>query len=117
MMIAVFSRSLPRVVGLLSCLAVVAIGLIAAAQTAPTPAATTEKKPESAAEAAKTPSKFKDFNEVTKDAEKITGLFTLYRKDQNLYAEIKPDQMNQPYLAPMAIARGLASAGNTLNFG
>ena len=93
MMIAVFSRRLPRVVGLLSFLAVAAIGLIAAAQTAPTPAATTEKKPDSATEPAKTPSKFKDFNEVTKDAEKISGLFTHSRNDQHLYAEIKPDQM------------------------
>ena len=54
---------------------------------------------------------------MTKDTEKISGLSTLYRKDQNLSAEIKPDQMNQPYLAPMAIPRGVASAGNTLNFG
>ena len=83
-MIAVFSRSWSRVVGLLSFLAVAAIGLIAAAQTAPTPAATPEKKPESAAEPAKTPAKFKDFNEVTKDAEKISSLFTHYRNDQHL---------------------------------
>ena len=45
------------------------------------------------------------------------GLFTLYQKDQHLYAEIKPDQYNQMLLAPMAIARGMASAGTPLNFG
>ncbi len=33
--------------------------------------------------------KFRDFAEVTKDAGKIDGLFTLYRKDEHLYAEIK----------------------------
>ena len=33
---------------------------------------------------------FRDFNEVTKGAEKIDGLFTLHKKDEHLYAEIKP---------------------------
>jgi hypothetical protein len=114
---ATFGRKFPSFIRLLSPLLMTMFYGVVAAQSTPTPTPTTaEKKPETA-EAAKTPNKFKDFAEVTKDAEKITGLFTLYRKDQNLYAEIKPDQMNQPYLAPMAIARGLASAGNTLNFG
>ena len=34
--------------------------------------------------------KFRDFNEVTKGSEKIDGFFTLHRKDEHLYAEIKP---------------------------
>ncbi len=61
--------------------------------------------------------KYRDFAEVTKGAEKIDGLFTLWKKDQHLYAEIKPQQFNQPLLAPMVVSRGLAMAGNTLNFG
>jgi hypothetical protein len=61
--------------------------------------------------------KFRDFAEVIKGAEKTEGLFTLYRKDEHLYAEIKTQQMDQPFLAPIAIARGMASAGNPLNFG
>jgi hypothetical protein len=65
----------------------------------------------------KPPSKFKPFAEVTKDAKKYEGLFDLYQKDEHLYAAIKPGQMDQPFLAPMAIARGLASAGTPLNFG
>ncbi|MBX6312469.1 MAG: zinc-dependent metalloprotease [Isosphaeraceae bacterium] len=87
-----------------------------------------EKKPEEA-EAAKTKAKeeapakkeeekkFRDFAELTKGAEKIEGLFTLHRKDEHLYAEIKPEQLNQPLLAPIAIARGMAMAGHPLNFG
>lgn len=63
------------------------------------------------------PKKLTDFKELTKDAETIDGLFTLHRKDQHLYAEIKPDQLGQRLLAPIAIARGMASAGNPLNFG
>jgi hypothetical protein len=61
--------------------------------------------------------KIRDFNEVTKGAEKIDGLFTLHRKDEHLYAEIKPDQLDKPLLAPINIARGMAMAGEPLNFG
>ncbi|MBI4663372.1 MAG: zinc-dependent metalloprotease [Verrucomicrobia bacterium] len=63
------------------------------------------------------PSKFRDFAEVTKDTIKYDGFFTLYRTNEILYAEIKPMQLNQPMIAPMAIARGLESAGTPLNFG
>jgi hypothetical protein len=66
---------------------------------------------------AKPPSKFKDFAEVTKDTQKFEGLFTLYRTNEVVYAEIKSSQFDQPLLAPMAIARGLAMAGQPLNFG
>ncbi len=57
---------------------------------------------------------YRDFNEVTKDTEKIEGLFTFYKKPDHLYAEIRPDQFNHPFLAPMMIARGLAGAGNPI---
>ena len=46
--------------------------------------------------------KFKDFAEVVKDAGKIDGLFTLHRKDDHLYAEIKPNQLDQPMICPIA---------------
>jgi len=114
-MSAIARQRPPKIAALVSLIAVTAIGSSGFAQTAPAPAAA-KKKSETAA-AAKTPPKFKDFNEVTKDAERISGLFTLYRTDEHLYAEIRSNQFNQPFLAPMAIARGLASAGNTLNFG
>jgi hypothetical protein len=54
---------------------------------------------------------FRDFNEVTKDATKVEGLFTLYRIGDHLYGEIRPDQFNQPFLVPVTIARGMAQAG------
>ncbi len=63
------------------------------------------------------PPKFRDFNEVVKGTEKIDGLFTLYRTNDILYAVIRSNQLEQPLLAPIAIARGLASAGTPLNFG
>jgi hypothetical protein len=57
------------------------------------------------------PNQFRDFNEVTRGAEKIDGLFTLHKIGDHLYAEIRPDQFNQTLLVPITIARGLASAG------
>jgi hypothetical protein len=55
--------------------------------------------------------KYRDFAEVIRGSEKIDGLFTLHRKDDHLYAEIKPYQFDQPLLLPVTIARGLAQAG------
>ena len=60
------------------------------------------------------PKKFGDFSELTKDSTKYDGLFTLHKKDDNLYAEIKPNQFNQPFLAPITIAKGLAQAGTPI---
>jgi len=63
------------------------------------------------------PGKYRPFADVTAGATKHDGLFTLYQKDDHLYAEIKPFQLDQPMLVPITIARGLAMAGNPLNFG
>src|SRR5262245_40235380 len=59
----------------------------------------------------------RDFNELTKGSKTYEGFITLHEKDQHLYAEIKPQQLEQPILAPMVIARGSANAGQPLNFG
>jgi hypothetical protein len=59
--------------------------------------------------------KYRDFAEVTRGAEKHEGLFTLHRKDDHLYAEIRPNQFDQAFLAPIMIARGMAMAGQPLN--
>ncbi len=66
---------------------------------------------------AKKKSKFADFSKTVEDAKKYEGLFTLYKKDNHLYAAIKPSLYNTELIAPMAIARGLASAGTPLNMG
>lgn len=84
------------------------------------PAVTSKSPAEAAASASKSSSKkskFADFKKTVEDAKKIEGLFTLYQKDQHLYAEIKPSMYNTELIAPMAIARGMASAGTPLNFG
>ncbi len=62
--------------------------------------------------------KFPDFDKVVKGAKEIDGLFKLWfnEKEDKLYAEIKPSQLNRPFLCPMAIARGMGMGGFTLNF-
>ena len=63
------------------------------------------------------PPKFKEFNEVVKGCERFEGFFNLYQTNDTLYAEIKGGVLDQPILSPIAIARGMASAGQPLNFG
>ncbi|NDH05884.1 DUF5117 domain-containing protein, partial [bacterium] len=60
--------------------------------------------------------KFEDFDKVVKGAKEYEGLFRLHLKDDKLYAEIRPDQMERNFLLPIAIARGAGMGGHTLNF-
>lgn len=83
----------------------------------PAPDAAADRAKDSRAHGPEGDKKFRDFQEVTKDAEKIDGLFRLHRKDEHLYAEIRQDQLDKPLLAPINIARGMAMAGEPLNFG
>lgn len=59
--------------------------------------------------------KFEDFDKVTKDAKQYDGLLRLFQKDEYLYAEIRQDQLDKPFLCPIAIARGAGLGGFTLN--
>jgi hypothetical protein len=63
-----------------------------------------------------TEKKFEDFDKVVKGAKEYDGLFRLYHKDEHLYAEIRQDQLDKPFLCPIAIARGAGLGGYTLNF-
>jgi hypothetical protein len=60
--------------------------------------------------------KYEDFDKFVKGAKTSDGLFRLYQKDEHLYAEIRPDQLDKPFLCPIAIARGAGLGGYTLNF-
>lgn len=43
------------------------------------------------------PSAPKAFAEVAKDAKEIKGYFNLYQKDEKVWIEIKPEQLNKPF--------------------
>ena len=60
--------------------------------------------------------KFEDFDKVIAGAKEHDGLFKLYQKDENLYAEIRHDQLGKGFLCPIAIAKGAGMGGSTLNF-
>ncbi|HYV35201.1 MAG TPA: DUF5117 domain-containing protein, partial [Gemmataceae bacterium] len=60
--------------------------------------------------------KFEPFDKVVKGAKEYDGLYKLYHKGEHLYAEIRPDQLERPFLLPIAVARGGGLGGFTLNF-
>jgi hypothetical protein len=96
-------------------MAMLTLGLLARAE--PPSEQTLKKSPaEDSAKMADSAKKFEDFDKVVKGAKEYEGLFKLYHKDEHLYAEIKPDQLDKPFLCPIAIARGAGMGGYTLNF-
>lgn len=52
-----------------------------------------------------------DFDEVTKDAEKIEGLLTFYRKKDKLYLEVKPEQLDKDYIFTVTQESGIGMRG------
>ena len=61
--------------------------------------------------------KYDDFDKVVAGSKQYEGLFKLHQKDDHLFAEIRHDQFDKPFLAPIAIARGGELAAHTMNFG
>lgn len=104
----------------------IALGLILAA-TVPPPASAAELygrpsgkeqpkkdkgKPGAPAAAAADADKDKpygDWKKVTKDTEVMKGLFTLYKKRENLYMEITPAQLGVPVLGVFSLASGMGA--------
>lgn len=52
---------------------------------------------------------FQEWSKVTKDAEKVPGFFTLWKKRDNLYLELRKEQMEKPFLSIVSFARGIGS--------
>ncbi len=59
--------------------------------------------------------KYEPFDQFVAGAKSYEGLIKLYQKDEHLYAELLPHQLDKPYLAPIALARGAGMGGHTLN--
>ena len=88
---------------LLTCLVT---GLMAQDPKALAP--TASRKP-STSSASSSTSSLPDIGKVTAGADKLDGIFTLYRKKGRLYLEIRPNQLDKPYLFVSAISRGIGS--------
>ena len=50
---------------------------------------------------------FEDFEKVVEDSQSYQGFFKLYRKKENLYCEIQPSQLDNPFLCMISLSRGL----------
>ena len=90
----------------------IATGLAALLLTTAAPATQAAKKPDpkaaaAATAAAATDKPYGDWKKLTKDAEVKHGYFTVYRKRENLYLEIRKDQLDQPVLGIFSFARGI----------
>jgi hypothetical protein len=57
-----------------------------------------------------------EFQNISKGSTTHAGLFKLYHKGENVYAELLPQHLNKTYLCPIAVARGAGMGGMTLNF-
>jgi hypothetical protein len=80
---------------------IIAALLVAALQVGPVVAAPAKPPAKGAAPAAGADDKdkpFQDWSKVLKDASKHEGFFTVHRKRDNLYLEIRPDQLEKPLL-------------------
>lgn len=52
---------------------------------------------------------FEDFEKVIEDSKRYEGFFKLYEKKENLYCEIQPSQLDEPFLCMISVARGIGS--------
>ena len=75
----------------------------------------------SAASAKKPKPKYPPFADVMKGAKPVEGLIKLYRKDDQLLAELAPNQFNRDFVVLITIARGIGQTpivgGFSWNFG
>jgi len=52
---------------------------------------------------------FAEWGKFTKDAEQKKGFLTYWKKRDNLYVELTPDQMEKPFLYVVSLAKGIGS--------
>ncbi|MGQ9698213.1 MAG: zinc-dependent metalloprotease, partial [Armatimonadota bacterium] len=104
-----------RLVAVLWCIASpawLASRAIPASETPPAkPPTASDAKAADKAEAEKKKDDLDDFDEVTKEAEKIEGLFTFYRKKDKVYVEIKPEQLDKDYIFTITLESGIGING------
>ncbi|UCH85068.1 MAG: zinc-dependent metalloprotease, partial [Candidatus Latescibacterota bacterium] len=53
--------------------------------------------------------KYKKWKEVLKDAEAHEGLFKVHTKREDVFFEIREDQLDKPYLAIMSLSKGIGA--------
>lgn len=86
-------------------------GALAADKKTSPAAADAAKDKETGKDKDKQPEKEKPFADVVKDAKTISGLFTVYRTDDNVYLEIGPEQFDRTYYLALTLSSGLGERG------
>jgi hypothetical protein len=76
--------------------------------TPTSPAAQGAKPPASPPAAPTPPGQPRPFAEVIKDAKQTEGFFTVWQKDEKVWIELRPDQLERPFLLSTVLAKGLA---------
>jgi uncharacterized protein DUF4953/uncharacterized protein DUF5117 len=66
-------------------------------------------KADAAAAGAQADKPYGDWKKLTKDTEVLTGYFNIYRKRENVYLEIRPDQLEKPVLGIFSFSRGIGT--------
>lgn len=56
------------------------------------------------------PSSLQPFALVVRDAQKIEGLFTLYRREERAWLELKPDDFGKPFFLSPKVTTGIGEA-------
>ena len=92
-----------------SATATAALAASSKAAAAPAAAATRASGP-AGVSAPAAPSNLRPFAEVIKDAKQIEGLFTLWQKDDKVWIELKPDDLNQPFFLSPKVKSGIGEA-------
>jgi hypothetical protein len=80
------------------------------AEAAKTAADSAKPQTSAAAASAKPKSKYPPYEDVLKDAQKVPGLITLYRKDDRLLAELDARNLNRDLIVLITIARGIGQS-------
>ncbi len=63
------------------------------------------------APAAPAPQRLRPYREVLRDATALPGFFTLHRKDEKVWLEIRPEQFEQPFFFAYNIAHSVGERG------
>ena len=85
------------------CLILISVYCLPTLAQEATPAA----KPATTETSAKKKKEFEDFDKVIEDSKSHEGFFKLHQKKENLYCEIQPSQLDQPFLCMISLSRGL----------
>lgn len=64
-----------------------------------------------AAPAAPAPQRLRPYRDVLRDSKAIPGFFTLHRKDEKVWLEIRPEQFEQPFFFAFNIPRSIGERG------